>query len=183
MLSHKDIVIQNVFTVLLTVVMISVSLCVGTVTADALTIGPAEVELSVPADGSTSIVFIVRGFSGDLQISLEDIPLTIEPALVHVESTGNYSLIELTVYGNESLDNGVFNGNILFLAQLEGSVTYGIKVKASVNHIFNSHPVKEVSSVGGTSAVNASLLWAAAFGLLVSLAGAVLFWERRNGNT
>jgi len=174
-------VILKVFNGLLAAVIISILLSVEPMMADGLTIGPAEVELDVPAAGSTSIEFIVSDFSGDLQISLEDIPLTIEPGLVYVEATDNNSVIELTIYGNESLGDVVFNGKILFLVQSVGSVTYGIKVIATVNHVGSGQSVSDEAGNGNTVAAPDLWIWIMAGVLVVGFTGAVLLRKRWNG--
>lgn len=102
--------------------------------AFALGISPGIVEFDVPADGSTTVEFFVYDFTGDLEISLEDIPLTVEPQTVHVIASEEGTLVELTFYGNESLGSQVFEGKIRFLALTGGTVATGIKVKATVNH-------------------------------------------------
>jgi hypothetical protein len=156
-------------------------LYVAPVAAEGLTIGPAEVELDVPAAGSTSIEFIVGDFTGDIQISMEDIPLTIEPDVVHVEAQDDDSSIELTIYGNESLGDIVFNGKILFLVQSGGSVTYGIKIIATVNHVGSEQLVSDEADGGNTVAVPDVWIWTAAGVLAVGLAGAVVWRKLSNG--
>ena len=158
----------------------SVLLCVAPVVADGLTIGPAEVEVNVPAAGSTSIEFVVSNFTGDLKISLEDIPLTIEPGLVHVEAKNDTSVIEVTIYGNESLNAAVFNGKILFLVQSGGSVTYGIKVIAMVNHIGSTQLLFDESESDNTVAVPDVWIWAVSGVLAAGLTGFVFIRKRLN---
>lgn len=103
--------------------------------AQGLGISPPTVEFDVPADGSAVVEFLVYDFTGDLEISLEDIPLTVEPETVHVIASGEGTPVELTFYGNESLGSQVFEGKIRFLALTGGTVATGIKVRATVNHI------------------------------------------------
>lgn len=103
--------------------------------AQGLGISPGIVEFDVPANGSATVEFLVYDFSGDLEISLEDIPLTVEPETVHVIASEEGTPVELTFYGNESLGSQVFEGKIRFLALTGGTVATGIKVRATVNHI------------------------------------------------
>lgn len=101
----------------------------------ALGISPPTVEFDVPANGSATVEFFVYDFTGDLEISLEDISLTVEPETVHVTASEEGTPVELTFYGNESLGSQIFEGKIRFLALTGGTVATGIKVRATVNHI------------------------------------------------
>lgn len=159
---------------------ISLLLCVAPVVASGLTIGPAEVELDVPAAGSATIEFFVSDFTGDLEISLEDIPLTVEPGVVHVEAPENNALLELTLYGNESLGDCVFDGKILFLAQSSGSIAYGIKVKATVNHINAGQPDVKAGVSENAEAVPDLWVLFSAGALVLGLAGVFLIRRYRN---
>ncbi|MBA7466755.1 hypothetical protein ES707_01945 [subsurface metagenome] len=123
---------------------ILITLCASPVLAQGLlSISPPSVEFDVPADGSTEVEFLVNDFTGDLQISLEDIPLTVEPTTVPVTEEG--SKIVLTLYGDESLGSQVFNGKIRFLAMTGETVAMGIKVKATINHVASGEPLPEQS--------------------------------------
>lgn len=119
--------------------LILIGLCAAPVFA--IGISPPTVEFDVPADGSATVAFLVYDFTGDLEISLEDIPLTVEPQTVHVTASEEGTPIELTFYGDESLGSQVFNGKIRFLALTGGTVAMGIKVKATVNHIAPGQPL------------------------------------------
>jgi hypothetical protein len=89
------------------------------------------IELSVPADGSTELKFLINEFQGEgeLNISLENIPLQVEPATIPVKKGDT---ITLTLYGDESLASQTFDGKIRFLAMTSGSVAMGIKIKARI---------------------------------------------------
>ena len=113
------------------------------VLAAGLAISPPSVEFDVPAGGSTEVEFLVYDFTGDLEISLEDIPLRVEPTTVPVTTKEGGTEVVLTFYGDESLDSQVFNGKIRFLAMTGGTVAMGIKVKATVNHIASGQPLPE----------------------------------------
>lgn len=105
------------------------------VLAAGLSISPPSVEFDVPADGSAEVEFLVYDFNGDLQISLEDIPLTVEPTTVAVTATEEGTMVVLTFYGDESLGYKIYEGKIRFLALTGGTVAMGIKVRATINHI------------------------------------------------
>jgi len=109
----------------------------------ALGISPPSVEFDVPAEGSAKVEFAVYNFTGDLQVSLEDIPLKVEPTTVSVAAGDEGTTVELTFYGDESLGSQVYTGKIRFLAMTGGSVATGIKVRATVNHIVAGQPLPQ----------------------------------------
>jgi len=121
-------------------------LCVAPALAAGLSISPASVEFDVPADGSTEVEFLVHDFTGDLEISLEDIPLTAEPTTVPVTAKEGGTKVVLTFYGDESLGSKIYEGKIRFLAMTGGTVAMGIKVRATVNQIAAGQPLSEVTS-------------------------------------
>ena len=127
-------------------------MCAAPALGQGLGISPGTVEFDVPADGSATVEFMVYDFSGDLQISLEDIPLTVEPETVQVTASEEGTPVELTFYGDPSLGSQVFSGKISFLGLTGGTVATGIKVRATVNHIVEGQPLPgEVGGGGGFS--------------------------------
>jgi len=122
----------------------------------ALSIGvsPTHVELEVPSNGSTTTNINIHYFSGDVNISLIDIPLRIEPSTIHVEASDNPVPIELTIYGNHSLDTQVYDGYIRFIAVSGGAATGGVQVIAKVTNIADGiAPVEEVEEPKGEEPV------------------------------
>ncbi|MBA7591521.1 hypothetical protein ES708_33680 [subsurface metagenome] len=71
-------------------------------------------------------------FSGELQISLENIPLRVEPTTVPVTEG---SKMVLNFYGDESLGSKIYQGKIRFLAMTGGMVAMGIKVRATITNL------------------------------------------------
>ena len=127
------------------------------VLAVSLGVSPSHTELEVPGDGSATANFQVHFFSGDLKVSLVDIPLTVEPETLHVEASDGPVDIELTIYGDESLGSRIYDGYIRFLGMSGGSVGVAVKVKAKVTNLVEgetpvlappeeSPPVTEVST-------------------------------------
>jgi hypothetical protein len=110
-------------------------LCALPALAQGLGISPPSVEFDVPANGKTEVEFLVYDFTGNLEISLEDIPLRVEPTTVPVTAKEEGTTVVLTFYGDESVGSQVFNGKIRFLAMTGGTVAMGIKVKATINHM------------------------------------------------
>lgn len=105
------------------------------VLAASLGISPSHVELEVPADSSTTADFKVHYFSGDLQVSLVDIPLEVEPETLHIEPSSEPVDIELTIYGDESLGSRIYDGYIRFLGMSGETVAVAVKVKATVTNL------------------------------------------------
>ncbi|GAI26529.1 unnamed protein product, partial [marine sediment metagenome] len=123
-----------------------IGLCAAPALAAGLRISPPSVEFDVPSDGSSQVEFLVYDFTGELQISLEDIPLTVEPTTVPVTAKEEGTRVILTLYGDESLGSKIYQGKIRFLAMTGGSVAMGIKVRATINHIASGQPLLEVTS-------------------------------------
>ncbi|MBA7699647.1 hypothetical protein ES703_108346 [subsurface metagenome] len=98
-------------------------------------VSPSKINLEVPANGSAEAVFYISGYSGDIQIGLEGIPLTVEPEKVRIRRSDSAKEVVLTFYGNESLGEQTFEGKITFLATGEGNVGFGIKVKAVITQM------------------------------------------------
>jgi len=82
-----------------------------------------------------AVEFLVYDFTGDLEISLEDIPLRVEPATVPVTAKEGGTRVVLTFYGDESLGSRIYQGKIRFLAMTGGTVAMGIKVRATVTNL------------------------------------------------
>ena len=118
-------------------------LCALPALAQGLGISPPSVEFDVPANGSTEVEFLVYDFTGNLEISLENIPLRVEPTTVSVTAKEEGTRVVLTFYGDESVGSQVFNGKIRFLAMTGGTVAMGIKVKATINHIASGQPLPQ----------------------------------------
>jgi len=121
------------------------------VMAASLGVSPSHVELEVPGDGSAVANLQVHYFSGDVQVSLVDIPLTVEPETIHVDALSEPVDIELTIYGDESLGSQVYNGYIRFLGMTGETVAVAVKVKAKVTNIVEGQPVPEEPSPEETS--------------------------------
>jgi len=97
-------------------------------------VSPKEINLEVPANGSTEATLYIAsyGSSGDIQIGLENIPLRVEPETVRIRRSDTGKKVVLTFYGEESLGEQTFEGKITFLATGGGNIGFGIKVKAVI---------------------------------------------------
>lgn len=111
------------------------------VLAASLGISPSHAEIEVPGDGTAVARFKVHYFSGDLQISLVDIPLSVSPYEIHVDPSGGPTEIEVVIYGDESLGSQVYDGYIRFLGVSGETVAVAVQVKARVANIVEGQPL------------------------------------------
>jgi hypothetical protein len=115
---------------LLAVFMIS-----GPALAASLGMSPSKVEVEVPADGSATVDLKAYYFSGDIQITLVDIPLTVTPETVHVDAIDNPQDFTLTIHGDPSLGSKIYDGYIRFLGGSGEMIAVAVKVKARVTNL------------------------------------------------
>jgi len=113
------------------------------VLAASLGISPSHTELEVPGNGSSTANFQVHYFSGDLEISLVDIPLRVEPETIHIESSSEPVDIQITIYGDESLGSQLYDGYVRFLGMSGGTVAVAIKVRAEVTNRVEGSPLPQ----------------------------------------
>ena len=111
------------------------------VLAASLGISPSYTELQVPGNGSATANFKVHYFSGDLQISLVDIPLKVKPEAMHIEPSGEPVDIQITIYGDEALGSQAYDGYVRFLGMTGGTVSVAVKVKAKVINVVEGQVV------------------------------------------
>jgi len=153
-------------------------LVVNSVLAAGFGISPYSIEIDVPSNGSTNVDFTVYDYIGDIDISLEDIPLEISPTSVHVPPGD--SKITLTFYGDGSGET--YSGSIRFLANSGSNILAGIKVKAEIT--VGREPFAGVEAEGGIGRDSTSVpgwLWLALAlgGLALIYAGYLLRRRRR----
>lgn len=109
-----------------------------------LGVSPSQLELEVPGNGSATANVNIHYFTGDVDISLIDIPLRIEPETIHVEASDEPVSVELTIYGDSSLGPQVYDGYIRFIAVSGGSATGGVQVIAKITNVVEGvAPTKE----------------------------------------
>jgi len=124
---------------LLVVAMLTVS---APALAYSLGVSPPSVNIEVAGGGSTAVTFRVHYFDGDVGIALEDIPLRVEPTVLHVESSGEPEEIVLTIFGDNSLGSQVYDGKIKFtVLSKTGGALAGVKVRARVTNVSDGVPV------------------------------------------
>jgi len=116
------------------------------VLAASLGISPSHTVLEVPGSSSAVANFQVYYFTGDVQISLVDIPLKVEPDTIHVDAASNPVDIQLTIYGDNSLGSQVYDGYVRFLGSTGGSVAVAVKVKAKITNVVEGQPIPKEAS-------------------------------------
>jgi hypothetical protein len=119
----------------LAAVIIVLLLSGNTAFGTSLGVSPSSIEVEVPAEGTATVSFQVHYFSGDIQVSLVDIPLKVEPETLHVDSSSKPTDVKLTLYGDESLGSKIYKGYIRFLGTSGGMVGVAVRAKATVTNL------------------------------------------------
>ncbi|MDD5511053.1 MAG: hypothetical protein PHI12_09620 [Dehalococcoidales bacterium] len=107
---------------------------------DTFTVAPTKLDIEVPENGSgNAYIYITSEFDGELFVDTEGIPFRIEPDKIRITSTDLNRRVELSVYGDPSLENGVYSGKVTFLAYKSDTVAYGVKLEANVTQVGRPH--------------------------------------------
>ncbi len=122
---------QKSFLFFIILIMLTVSLP----KANALGVGPPYLEFDLLPDGSNSTTVYVTsgGLSGELIIGSEGLPFRVEPSKINMTSSDANVPVELTFYGNETLESGVYIGLVTFYADTGGFIAYRIRIWATIN--------------------------------------------------
>jgi len=102
-----------------------------------LAIGPAIYEFDIEFNGTNTMIYSITsgGLSGQLAIDLENLPFRVEPTRINITKDGVDIPVELTFYGNDTLNLGTYKGYVIFLTFTNEFVAYAIKTKATINYI------------------------------------------------
>jgi len=106
-------------------------------------ISPAEVTFNVSANGSVDQYFNVTDINGSIMVSMEGIPLSVNPSVVDVDASGTTKMIKITINGDESLGEQTFSGTIDFLPRTNASVAFGIKVLTTVHQFASASQLEQ----------------------------------------
>lgn len=103
--------------------------------AEALGIGPPSFEMDLQMDGSnsTTVYLLSDGLEGELIIGRENLSFRVDPSRINMSKEDNYRPVELTFYGNGTLEPGGYEGFVTFVAQTGGFVALGIRIRAKIN--------------------------------------------------
>lgn len=113
----------------------------------AMGVSPSAVNIDVPADGFTELVFTITGCS-EVDLSLEGIPLTVEPN--HASVVGGQ--ITVRILGNSLMPSGIYNGYLVILESGQ-QVGVGVKVSLTVNHADNQSILLTTTNHAGNQSV------------------------------
>jgi hypothetical protein len=119
---------MKIFTALL----IAFFLCLipSTVQATSFGISPAMIDARVSHGGSSSLSFTVVGYTGTVEISVENMPVTLSQTIFNTVAG---SKIVIIMKCQDSAIIGMHDGKIVFLAKSGNSVMSGVKVKCNLN--------------------------------------------------
>lgn len=154
-------------------------------------VGPPSISVTVPADGeSTACVYITSGFDGEITVGTENIPFRVEPETIPVSNSDQNRKVELTFYGDTSIEEGAYSGKLTFLAHTVDNVAFGVKIKANVTQVADEQASQVVPPRKGegnsfSNMLKDNYIWVIV-GLLVIIAvtiGIILGRKRRRGDT
>ncbi len=108
----------------------------------------------MPIDGSNSTMIYVTsdGLSGELIVGTENLPFSVEPSRINISRNDVNVPVELTFYGNETLDPGVYEGKVTFLAMTGSFVAMGIKVRVNIN-LIGPEPLPTFAYIAGAGVI------------------------------
>jgi hypothetical protein len=141
---------------LLLAVLVAALVIAGPALAASLGMSPSKVEVTVPADGSATVDMTAYYYSGDIEISLVDIPLTITPQSIQVNAIDKPQEFILTLHGDPSLGSKIYEGYIRFLGKTGEMIAVAVKVKARVTNLVAGQEPVLVTPTSTTQAVTAA---------------------------
>lgn len=152
----------------------------------AFSVGPASVDVALPAEGTaTALVYITSDFDGELTVGLEDLPFRVQPERVLISMGDSNKPVELTFYGDGSVESGTYFGKVTFLTYASENVAYGVKIKANVTHTGGSGEKAGDNEEEGDSVIDAIannyLIVILGVLVVVALVTGVLIGRRRRG--
>jgi hypothetical protein len=128
---------------LITAALVAAFAVAAPVLASSLGVSPSHIELEVPADGNATAAFQIHYFSGDVKVELVDIPLRVEPQILHVDALDVPEDVQLTIFGDESLGSRVYNGYIKFTGMSGEMIAIAVQVRAKITNIVAGQSIIE----------------------------------------
>ena len=146
-------------------------------------IGPPSISVTVPDDGeSTAYVYVTSGFDGKIVVGTENIPFRVEPETITVSSTDQNRKVELTFYGDKSIEEWTYSGKLTFLAYTNGNVACGVKINAEVTQVVQAQ-VEPAEEEAGNSFLDGIkdnyLVILLSLLVIVALLGGIMIGRRR----
>jgi len=135
----KTIAITGLFAVLLLTL-------AGPALAASLGVSPSSVDLEIEGTNSITASLQAHYYTGEIEISLIDIPLRIEPQFITVDASENPVTVEVTIYGDHCLETQVYEGFIRFTGVTGGTVAMAVQALAKITNTADGiAPVVETS--------------------------------------
>ena len=125
--------------------MLTMLLSAAPALAAGLGMSPSKIEINVPAESSSTINLQAYYYSGDIKVTLVDIPLRVEPDTVHVEALDRPDDVTITIYGDPSLGSQIYDGFIKFTGMSGEMIAIAVQVKARVSNIVEGDPLPEIT--------------------------------------
>ena len=167
---------KKIFSLLLGIIILTAAVAIpGAALADSgFAIGPAELVVSVPVDGSSlAYVYITSNIDGNLIVGKENLPFQVEPETIQISSTDRTKRVELLISGNPELEQGDYSGKLTFRTDSDTNVSYGIKIRATITQTGSIAPAEEDLSPEGQVA-EATLMETVKNNLLTVILGALV---------
>jgi len=118
----------------------------GPALAASLGVSPSSVDLEIVGTNSITTTLQAHYYTGEIELSLIDIPLRIEPRFITVEASETPVTVEVTIYGDHCLETQVHEGFIRFTGIAGGTVAMAVQVRAKITNIADGiEPVVETS--------------------------------------
>jgi hypothetical protein len=135
--------------------LLALVLCSVAIPTQAASFGlsPAMVDYQITKGSSKTMEFTVVGYSGTVDISVENMPVSVSPASISAVAG---SKITVTIKCNDDAVDGLYEGKIVFLAKNGNSVMSGIKVRCNLTVGNSSSPVTYGGGSGGSSSGSSS---------------------------
>jgi hypothetical protein len=123
----------TLFSILTIVTMLSVIMPCTALDERSFAVGPAQLDVTVPANGSISAyIYITSYVDGELVVGTENLTFQIQPATIPITPTDRTRQVELTVHGNTSLATGKYSGKLTLLFYTGNNVAHGVKINADI---------------------------------------------------
>jgi len=116
------------------------------VSASSLGISPSKIDIEVPQGGSAIAEFKVYYYTGDLNVTLVDLPFEVEPKVIH--ATTSPTDVVLTFYASAMQPQDEYNGYVRFLSS-GNTVALAVNIVATVTVSLSANIVDPPIRYGG----------------------------------
>lgn len=164
--------------------LLSFMLCLITASAYAASfaLSPYIVDTQITAGQSADLVFMASGFTGVVEISVENMPVDITPKAVDVRDGAQ---IRLKLLCSPDVASGTHKGTIVFLAKSGNSVQSGIRIPCTLTvngTTYNPAIPGFVPNAGGalSDASNKKTIYIIALSVaaILLIGGLIYYWKK-----